>query len=259
MSMFSLPTTSSPSDTGVSSVRVDEFAPVSTVNADGGGTVAFECTSPANSFWCPRLSYFNFRLNVVARNSDGTTGALTSTDSATGDTGPVGAVQFRSYPAAAAVQSFSHSINGVAVETVSDVQETAAFSNRTGMSYEYARTAGNSLYRLAGEDGKRNSESTPPGGALQPWNGSGNAKTVFDCALLLPPGLFSMPGTLPGGWWTSPVRSNSQQRSTEEVHDHGHGAIGPCFDGAKLCNLLDRGSVISHVPPCSGRSGPRPA
>ena len=60
MSMFALPTTSSPSDTGVSSVRVDEFAPVSTVNPDGGGTVAFECTSPANSFWCPRLSYFKF-------------------------------------------------------------------------------------------------------------------------------------------------------------------------------------------------------
>ena len=56
MSMFALPTTSSPSDTGVSSVRVDEFAPVSTVNADGGGTMAFECTSPANSIWCPRLS-----------------------------------------------------------------------------------------------------------------------------------------------------------------------------------------------------------
>ena len=69
MSMFSLPTTSSPSDTGVSSVRVDEFAPVSTVNADGGGTVAFECTSPANSFWCPRLSYFNFgsRWRLVRR------------------------------------------------------------------------------------------------------------------------------------------------------------------------------------------------
>ena len=30
MSMFSLPTTSSPSDTGVSSVRVDEFAPART-------------------------------------------------------------------------------------------------------------------------------------------------------------------------------------------------------------------------------------
>ena len=81
-----------------------------------------------------------------------------------------GNVQFRSYPAAACVQSFSHSINGVTVETVSDVQETAAFLNRTGMSYEYARTAGNSLYRLAGEDGKRNSGSVSPGGALQPWS-----------------------------------------------------------------------------------------
>ena len=78
--MFSLPTTSSPSDTGVSSVRVDEFAPVSTVNADGGGTVAFECTSPANSFWCPRLSYFNFRLKVTSRKADASAEALTSTD-----------------------------------------------------------------------------------------------------------------------------------------------------------------------------------
>ena len=134
MSMFALPTTSSPSDTGVSSVRVDEFAPVSTVNPDGGGTVAFECTSPANSFWCPRLSHFNFRLKVVTRNSDGTTGALTSIDAGTGG-GSMGGgnVQFRSYPAAACGQSFSHSINGVTVETVSDVQETAAFLNRTGM------------------------------------------------------------------------------------------------------------------------------
>ena len=84
MSMFALPTTSSPSDTGVSSVRVDEFAPVSTVNPDGGGTVAFECTSPANSFWCPRLSYFNFRLRVQSRKSDGTTEALTHLDAGTG-------------------------------------------------------------------------------------------------------------------------------------------------------------------------------
>ena len=78
--MVSLPATSSPSDTGVSSVRVDEFAPVSTVNADGGGAVAFECTSPANSFWCPRLSYFNFRLKVTSRKADASAEALTSTD-----------------------------------------------------------------------------------------------------------------------------------------------------------------------------------
>ena len=208
MSMFSLPTTSSPSDTGVSSVRVDEFAPVSTVNADGGGTVAFECTSPANSFWCPRLSYFNFRLKVVARNSDGTTGALTSTDATAANDASTGTVQFRSYPAAACVQSFSHSINGVTVETVSDVQETAAFLNRTGMSYEYARTAGNSLYRLAGVDGQRNSESVAPGGALQPWDGSANDQDRV--RLWLPCSVRRVFDARDNSGRTSPVRSNAQ-------------------------------------------------
>ena len=64
----------------------------------------------------------------------------------------------------------------------------------TGMSFEYARTAGNSLYRLAGEDGKRNSGSVSPSGALQPWDDDANTKTVFDCGFLPPSGVFSMPG-----------------------------------------------------------------
>jgi len=249
MSMFSLPTTSSPSDTGVSSVRVDEFAPVSTVNADGGGTVAFECTSPANSFWCPRLSYFNFRLKVLARKSDGTTGALTSTDSAAGDTAEVGNVQFRSYPAAACVQSFSHSINGVTVETVSDVQETAAFLNRTGMSYEYARSGGNSLYRLAGADGKRNSESKPPGGALQPWNGSSNTKTVFDCALLPPSGIFSMPGTLPGGRHRFVITLNNDLRKRCMVMDNARSILASTDQHYVTCQIEEIRFHMCHLVP----------
>ena len=120
MSMFALPTASSPSDTGVSSVRVDEFAPVSTVNPAGGGTVAFECTSPANSFWCPRLSYFLFRLKVTERDANGSKVVPQAVDGGYSD----GYVQFRSYPAAACAQSLSHSINGVTVETITDVQET---------------------------------------------------------------------------------------------------------------------------------------
>ena len=241
----------------MSSVRVDEFAPVSTVNADGGGTVAFECTSPANSFWCPRLSYFNFRLKVTSRKADGTAEALTSTDATASNLVTTGTVQFRSYPAAACVQSFSHSINGVTVETVSDVQETAAFLNRTGMSYEYARTAGNSLYRLAGADGKRNSESVAPGGALQPWNTSGNTKTVFDCGFLPPSGVFSMPGTIPGGRHRFVLTLNNDLRKT--LHDHGLDAIGAYIVDYKLYLLHDRGGSIPHVPPCAGRTGPRPA
>ena len=56
-SFFSLPVVSSPQDTGISSVRVDEISPISSINPNGGGTVAFEMTSPANSYFVPRLSY----------------------------------------------------------------------------------------------------------------------------------------------------------------------------------------------------------
>ena len=51
--------------------------------------------------------------------ADGTAEALTSTDASASNLATAGTVQFRSYPAAACVQSFSHSINGVTVETVS--------------------------------------------------------------------------------------------------------------------------------------------
>ena len=250
MSMFALPTTSSPSDTGVSSVRVDEFAPVSTVNPDGGGTVAFECTSPANSFWCPRLSYFNFRLRVLSRKSDGTTEALTHLDAGTGG-GSMGGgnIQFRSYPAAACVQSFSHSINGVTVETVSDVQETAAFLNRTGMSYEYARTAGNSLYRLAGEDGKRNSGSVSPGGALQPWDGTNNTRTVFCCALLPPSGLFSMPGSLPGGRHRFVLTLNNDLRTRCMIMDASRSALISTAQHYVTCQIEEVRFHMCHIVP----------
>lgn len=249
MSMFSLPTTSSPSDTGVSSVRVDEFAPVSTVNPEGGGTVAFECTSPANSFWCPRLSYFNFRLKVTSRKADASAEALTSTDATASNLVTTGTVQFRSYPAAACVQSFSHSINGVTVETISDVQETAAFLNRTAMSYEYARTAGNSLYRLAGADGKRNSESIAPGGALQPWNTSGNTKSVFDCALLPPSGLFSMPGTIPGGRHRFVLTLNNDLRKRCIIMDSTRSALASSATNYTYCTIEEVRFHMCHLVP----------
>lgn len=255
--MFALPTTSSPSDTGVQSARVDEFAPVSTVNADGGGTVAFECTSPANSFWCPRLSYFLFRLKVVSRKADSTTEALTSADAGDTDSATAGTVQFRSYPAAACVQSFSHSINGVTVETVTDVQETAAFSNRTGMSYEYARTAGNSLYRLAGQNGLRNSESAGPGGPLQPWNASSNARTVFDCGFLPPSGVFSMPGTIPGGRHRFVLTLNNDLRTKCLVMDATRSALASTATNYVYCTIEEVKFMMCHLVPDSPIPVPR--
>ena len=255
MSMFALPTTSSPSDTGVQSVRVDEFAPVSSVRADGGGTVAFECTSPANSFFCPRLSYFLFRLRVTSLNSDTTTrDALTSTDAAVGNTTALGAVQFRSYPAACVVQSFSHSINGVSVETITDVQETCAFVNRTGMSFEYARTAGNSLFRLAGDDGKRNSVSAAPGGALRPWDG----RTVLDCGFQPCSGLFSMPGTIPGGRHRFMLTLNGDLARRCLVTDATRAALtGTAAQHALFVEISEVRFMMTHLVPDSPVPVPR--
>ena len=158
-------------------------------------------------------------------------------------------MQFRSYPAAACVQSFSHSTNGVTVETVSDVQETAAFSNRTGMSYEYARTAGNSLYCLAGEDGKRNSESTPPGGALQPWGDDANTKTVFDCAFLPPPGVFTMPGSLPGGRHRFVITLQNDLRTRCLIMDSVRAAVTSSATNYVYCTIEEVRFHMCHLVP----------
>ena len=114
MSIFAQPTQSMPQETGISSVRVDQVSSISTVNPNGGGTVAFEMTSPANSYFVPRMSYWNFRLTVTKGiNGD----ALDETDGQISDTElyntsvTQGGVQFKAYPAAQMVQCVSHQIN----------------------------------------------------------------------------------------------------------------------------------------------------
>ena len=155
----------------------------------------------------------------------------------------------RSRPAAACVQSLSHSINGVTVETASDVQETAAFLNRTGVSYEYACTAGNSLYRLAGADGKRNSESKAPGGALQPWNTSGNTKAAFDCGFLPPPGAFSMPGTIPGGRHRFVLSLNNDLRKRCMIMDPARSALTSPTTNYSYCAIEEARFHMFHLVP----------
>ena len=196
MSFFSLPVESAPQDTGISSVRVDEISPISSINPLGGGTVAFEMTSPANSYFVPRLSYWNFRLRIT-KSAAGT--ALSTADSSIVDyhnSVVAGCVQFRSNPIANIVNTMGHQINGVSIETVSNVAECAAIQNRTSLSYEYLRSGGGAMHRLVGANGSRNTAESQPGFALQPWNGG---TTVFDCAFVPPSGFFSMAGGLPGG------------------------------------------------------------
>ena len=185
MSFFNLPTESQPQDTGIGSVPVDEISSISTINANGGGTVSFEMTSPANSYFCPRMSYFNVRLNVTKSVS---ASPLTADEGGVTDYNTSvtnGCVQFKSYPAAQLMNSFSHQLNGVSVETTSNIPETAAILNRTSLSHEYLLSSGGSIMRLVGDDGRRNSFFPNPGGPLQPWDG---VTKVFDCSFLPPRG-----------------------------------------------------------------------
>ena len=191
MSMFTMPTASAPMDSGVGRVTNDEIAPSGSFRPDGGGSVTFEMSSSANSYFVPRMSYFNYRLRVTKTAAKA---ALTVADGEAIGAG----VQFRSNPISAVVNSFSHSINGVNIETVSNVPECAAILNRTSLSHEFLNSSGGSMQRLVGWRGNRNSleDGDQPAGALQPWDG---VAEVFDCSWLPPSGFFNMPGSLPGG------------------------------------------------------------
>ena len=124
-----------------------------------------------------------------------------------------------------------------------------AFLNRTGMSYEYARTASNSLYRLAGADGKRNSESVAPGGALQPWNTSSNTKTVFDCGFLPPSGVFSMPGTIPGGRHRFVLSLNNDLRKRCIIMDSTRAAVTSSTANYAYCTIEEVRFHMCHLVP----------
>ena len=110
MSIINLPSESLAQDSGISTIRRDQYNSVSIINPAGGGVAAFEFTIPANSWFTPRLSYFTFKFRI----SKGVAQApLETTDARIGDDGNV---QFRSLPATNCVATLSHMLNGVQVE-----------------------------------------------------------------------------------------------------------------------------------------------
>lgn len=184
MSLFDLPTSANKPDSFASAFRYDQVNPTSSISNTGGGAVTFEVQSPANNFWIPRLSYFDFKFTVT-EDSDST--ALDTADGKTPDF-----MQFAEYPASQVVHTYSHSVNGASVETVSDCPELSAMQTRTMMPYDFFQTFGDS-FRL-GHD-TTNHATVEPGGALQPWGGS--VKT-FSCLYQPPAALFRYSGSLPG-------------------------------------------------------------
>ena len=188
--MFSLPTAPTKPDSHASAYRVDEVNPTAAVRPTGGGSVTFEFASPANNWFVPKLSYFDVRLKVVLA-ADGT--APTVTDATPTDD----CLQFAEYPASHVVETFSSSVNGANLETVSDCPELSAIRLRTLLPRDFSEAMSDS-YRTASPSSagsKVNSATVKPGGSLQPWD---DTKTTFSCLWQPPSALFSYPGSLPG-------------------------------------------------------------
>jgi hypothetical protein len=188
--MFSLPTAPTKPDSHASAYRVDEVNPTAAVRATGGGSVTFEFASPANNWFVPKLSYFDVRLKVVLA-ADGS--APTATDATAADD----CLQFAEYPASHVIETFSSSVNGANLETVSDCAELSAIRLRTLLPRDFSQAMSDS-YRIASPrsvGAKVNSATVKPGGSLQPWD---DTTTTFSCLWQPPSALFSYAGSLPG-------------------------------------------------------------
>ena len=166
MSIFSLPTESLAQDSGISTIRRDQYNSVSIINPTGGGVAAFEFTSPANSWFCPRLSYFTFKFHISKGAIQAPLDEYDSTIGAHLHTSVTqGGVQFRSLPGSNCVQGLSHMINGVQVENNTTVPEVSALVAHTQMSNGFKRSTA-SVYRYEGLHDQGNSNFVAPGGAL---------------------------------------------------------------------------------------------
>ena len=76
----------------------------------------------------------------------------------------------------------SHMFNSVQIEICTAVPEVSALVARTQMTHSFKRSTA-SVYRYEGINDLGNSNPTPPGGALQPWDG----ETLEHEACFVPP------------------------------------------------------------------------
>ena len=105
------------------------------------------------------------------------------------------------------------------------------------------------MYHLAGKDGLRNSESADPGGSLQPWSGSSNTKTVLDCDFLPLSGVFSMPGTIPGGRHRFVLTLNNDLRKRCIVMDSARAALTSSQQNYVYCQIEEVRFHMCHLVP----------
>ena len=163
--MFHLPTIVSKPSSGLQGLRYDAVAPTSALpnTGGGGGSVTFQVDSPANNWFIPSMSYFEFRINATKTDDSDDTGAITAMDGATiSDAATADTVQFAEYPAAQIVSNYSHSVAGVSLENISDCAEASTIQMRTMLNKEIVNTLGSS-FRIADNRTDVNSSSGPKG------------------------------------------------------------------------------------------------
>ncbi len=210
MSIFNLPTESLAQDSGISTIRRDQYSSVSIINPGGGGVAVFEFTSPANSWFTPRLSYFTFKFHITKGIAQAPLEVYDSTIGADVHSSLIqGGVQFRSLPAANCVQDFSHMLQGDQIENNTAVPEVSALVARTQMTNGFKRSTA-SVYRFEGMHDQGNSNMIAPGGALQPWNGS---QMEFEAYFVPPTGLWASEAAIPGGRHRIALTLNQNPRS----------------------------------------------
>ena len=196
MSHFRLPTSVTKPSSGSQGLRYDAVSPTSALpnGGLGGGSVTFQIDTPANNWFLPSMSYFDFRL-VVTKTLGATTGPIAIPDGNPESGGVVyDTVQFAEYPASQIVSNYSHSIAGVTLENVSDCAEASSIQMRTMLNKEIVDTLGSS-FRIHDAQTGINSRLVSPRGSLQPWD---SALTKFSCAYQPPGSLFGYDGGLPG-------------------------------------------------------------
>ena len=176
MSLFELPTSDRKYDSFVSSYRMDEVAPVSSVPPTGGGSVVFETHTPSAQYLIPNLCYMNVRFKITQDTSagDATQRALPAASSN---------VAFNEYPASKIFSNFNHSINGQTLESLSDLETISAIKTRTQLPSEYFNTIGET-FRL-----KTMGNQSTAAPAIEPFDGT---VEVFDCAYIPPSSFFEI-------------------------------------------------------------------
>jgi hypothetical protein len=137
MSLFHLPTVPVRHDSNSQALRYDAIAPTSALPSSGagGGSVTIQIDTPANNWFVPSMSYFDFRIKVMESRTSGTTTTVSAIDLTDGS--GTDEAQFSEYPASHLVTNYSHSIAaGVTLETISNCPELSAVQARKMLNRE---------------------------------------------------------------------------------------------------------------------------